>query len=196
MELHFDCDHRDYLTTLTLIGNDHVISVSTDITDRKRAEDSLKESEAKYRGLFRNLQEVIAIYEYIYDDSGQIIDAKLLEANPLWLKVNRIDLEEARGKRHSQLFGREFFEETLPIFRRMKAPGEPIVVERPFPPGGPESRLSYFPLDRDRFVVSIIDISQIKRAQRAMEEYSEELKRSNAELQQFAYIASHDSENP
>ena len=194
VELHFDCDDRDYLTTLTPIGNDNVISVSTDITDRKRAEDSLKESEAKYHGLFRNLQEVVAIYEYIYDGSGQIIDARLLEANPLWLKVNRTDLEEARGKRHSQLFGVKFFEETLPIFRRMKAAGGPIIVERPFPPGGPESRLSYFPLDSDRFVVSIADISQIKKAQSAVERYSEKLERSNADLQQFAYIASHDSQ--
>ena len=196
VELHLDPNDRDYLTTLAPLGKDHVISTSVDITEIKRAERSLKESETKYRGLFENLQEEAVIYEYIYDDSGQLIDAKLLDANPLWLKVNGIDLDEARGRRHSQLFGRKFFEETLPILHRIKELGGSIVLERPFPPGGPESRLSYFPLDKDRFIVTIVDISQIKSAQRAVEEYSEELKRSNTDLQQFAYIASHDLKEP
>jgi two-component system cell cycle sensor histidine kinase/response regulator CckA len=39
-----------------------VLSIGSDITDRKRAEEALKESEAKYRGLVDNSPEAIAIY--------------------------------------------------------------------------------------------------------------------------------------
>jgi PAS domain S-box-containing protein len=45
--------------------------------------------------------------------------------------------------------------------------------------------------------VSVVrDITEMKRAQMSLDEYSKKLERSNAELQQFAYVASHDMKEP
>ena len=45
-------------------------------------------------------------------------------------------------------------------------------------------------------VVALRDVTQRKADQRKQEQYTEELRRSNAELEQFAYVASHDLQEP
>ncbi len=191
--------HHSKQVRFSQAQNDFAYKLSASLSlamENARLYGTLSESMAKYRGLFENIQELAAIYEYVEDSSGKLIDAKLLEANPLWLKANGADPRNVQGKNLSELFSDEFFGNVLLTIRQLKETGEPIVLERPFPPEGPESRSSFFPLDEDHFVVTALDISIIKKAQREAEEYARKLERSNIELQSFAYLASHDLQEP
>ncbi|MBF0570269.1 MAG: PAS domain-containing protein [Candidatus Omnitrophica bacterium] len=53
-----------------------------DITQRKKTESRLKESESRYHSLFAGMQEGFALHEIICDGKGKPVDYRFLEINP------------------------------------------------------------------------------------------------------------------
>jgi PAS domain S-box-containing protein len=79
-------------------GGRRLIGVSMDITDRVRADQKIKESEARYRTLFTSLQEGVSLLEVVPD----IADFKVAEVNPAF--------EAMAGETRHNLIGRNFCE--------------------------------------------------------------------------------------
>lgn len=65
-----------------------------DITERKRTEEVLRQSERQYRTLFNTLIEGFCTIEMIFDDVGKPVDYRFLEVNPAF--------EKQTGLRHAQ----------------------------------------------------------------------------------------------
>jgi PAS domain S-box-containing protein len=80
-------------TLMTLNNKDHILGMVTDITEKKKAEEALKESEEKYRNLFENSPESIM----------------LLNSNGLIIECNNSSLE-LLGKTHDSIIGSSFVE--------------------------------------------------------------------------------------
>jgi PAS domain S-box-containing protein len=59
-----------------------------------------------------------------------------------------------------------------------------------------EVSVNYLPIDNGRMCVFTRDITERKKAEKRLAESTEQLQRSNAELQSFAYVASHDLQEP
>jgi len=72
-----------------------------DITERKRTQEALQESEALYRSLFNSMDEGFCIIEVIFDDDGKPVDYRFLEVNAAFER--QTGLHDVVGKRIREL---------------------------------------------------------------------------------------------
>ncbi len=75
-----------------------------DITERKREEEKLRNSEEKYRQLFENMDSAFSLQKPIYNKEGKAVDYILLEANPVLEKNTGKSAEDIIGKTAKEIF--------------------------------------------------------------------------------------------
>ncbi len=162
---------------LTLEGRRHVLLSMNDITGRRRAEEALRESEAKYRRLFMNMTEEVHFWKVVRDGQGRIETWRLVDANPPALKTwSRSSVDDIRGKTTDEIFGPGSTDHFLPVVQKVMDEGVPHVYEDFFSPLGKYFRFTTVPLG-EYFITTGSDITEIKKAE-------ESLRRLNAELEQ------------
>jgi PAS domain S-box-containing protein len=79
----------------------HHLSVLRDVTERKRVEEALRESEERYRKLFDSIDEGFGIIEMLYDGQGRAMDYRILETNPAFGRMT--GFADAAGKTSLEL---------------------------------------------------------------------------------------------
>lgn len=176
-------------------GSPAVQLIASDITGRKNMEKmrqaaltALIDSEEKFRTLFENIVEGIALFEISRNESGMPDDYKTLAVNPAYLEITGFTARDLIGKS-----GREIFDTTRPPYfdeyERVAFTRIPFRFETYLPQSRRYVMTSVVSPRQGQFATVLEDITDRKKRE-------EELKQKNEELARFIYTVSHDLKSP
>jgi PAS domain S-box-containing protein len=164
------------VTPLTLGGQDVLLTVQKDITEHRRAEETLEKSESKYRTLLENLPQKVFL-----KDSNSVY----LSCNENYARDMKIKPEEIAGKTDYDFYPRELAEKYRADDKRIIASGETEDIEEKYIREGQEVIVHTVKTpvkDAKGNIIGILgifwDITKQKQAQEEMEKYREKMIRA------------------
>ena len=190
---------RDVLASLELIelageSEPVLISMSTDITERKQAEQALRASELSYRRLFESAKDGILILDV---DTGRITDA-----NPFLVELLGFSHSEMVGKTVGELSPFKDIESNQAMLERLQQHGyvryENLPLEtRDGRKIAVEFVCNVYPAgDRNVIQCNIRDITARKQAEEQLKTSVKEVGDLNTEIRGFYHTLSHELKTP
>jgi signal transduction histidine kinase len=146
--------------------------------------------------IMRNSSNGISVSEVIRDDKGNVVDARTILANNSAVRFTglpeEIYLSKTAVEIDPDLMESAYGKSCL----RTLETGEPFIMQYFLEVTRRWLELTVSKMSEERLIHIFTDVTEVKEAQLRLENLVLELKRSNSNLEDFAYAASHDLKEP
>ena len=148
------------------------------------------------RNVLDNSRDGIMAFESVRNEKGKIVDFKFILANEASTQMTNRTQVQLIGKRLLEIFPGNRYK-LLEEYIKVAETGVDLRTEVEYDLDGEKIwfKILAAKLD-DGFLVTFSDITKEKDTEIQLRNYTLELKRSNEDLEQFAYVASHDLQEP
>ena len=167
------------------------VGMVQDITERKKAEEALVESEVKFHSLYSSMSEGVAIHEIVYNHHHDAVDYIITDVNQAYEDILGFKKKDVIGKKASEIYGignPPYLEKYAPVAEN----GEPIHFETYFEPLDIYFRIKVTSPDKGKFATFFEDITEQKQVEESLHESEERFRNLADNIPNLAWMAEAD----
>jgi anti-sigma regulatory factor (Ser/Thr protein kinase) len=144
---------------------------------------SLETTQERYTRLFENAVEGLTLFKVVRDHDDELVDLEVVDMNPTQQARTGLTREEAVGRRLSRPDGLdERTRSYLEVVASAAGSGGPARSELYVQGDDAYELLEAYPVGRDRWALSALDISGVRHAERALRRQEDSIRRAYVDV--------------